>query len=61
MKQKTELMEYLVSDEYLILLERAILSRITLSAKNKDKHMKAINLIRSFTAETTKNDRGMEF
>ena len=39
------LIQYLLSDEYLPLLERAILARYGTSYKNKDKHEKAINLI----------------
>lgn len=42
---KIELCDYLLSDEYFVLLERAILSRIKTTSNNFDKHAHAICLI----------------
>jgi len=44
-ESKNNLVEYLLSDEYLRLLERAVLARYATSSNNKAKHEKAISLI----------------
>ena len=45
---KENLVDYILSDEYLRLLERAVLSRYSTSTNNKAKHEKAINLIKLY-------------
>ena len=45
---KEILVDYILSDEYLHLLERALLSRYSTSTTNKAKHEKAINLIKLY-------------
>jgi len=45
---KSELSEYLLSDDYINLLERAILSRYGTSSNNKVKHHRVINMIEKF-------------
>lgn len=47
---KEKLAEYLLSDEYFNLLERAILSRIRTTSRNFDKHAHAIGLIEDIKA-----------
>lgn len=47
-KEKEELVEYLLSDEYFPLLDRAILSRYGTSRRNKEKHEKAIGLMTAY-------------
>ena len=42
---KEKLVDFILSEEYLILLERAIASRYGTSTNNKAKHEKALNLI----------------
>lgn len=45
---KEKLVNFLLSDEYLTLLERAVASRYWTSTNNKAKHEKAMNLIRLY-------------
>jgi len=51
-ESREKLAEYLFSDEYLFLLERAVLSRYGTSSNNKDKHAHAIFLINDFKANS---------
>lgn len=44
-KAKQELTEYLLSEEYIVLLERALYSRLSTSTNHKNKHIHAINLL----------------
>ena len=50
-ESKNKLVQYLLTSEYIILLERAILSRYSTSSNNKEKHDIAIELIRDFKAD----------
>ena len=45
---KEKLVDFLLSDEYITLLERAVASRYCTSTNNKAKHQKAMNLIRAY-------------
>ena len=45
---KAKLSEYLLSDEYFDLLERAVQSRIRTTSKNFDKHAHVISLMGEF-------------
>ena len=45
---KNNLIDHLLSAEYITLLERAILARYSTSTNNKAKHEKAINLIKLY-------------
>ena len=47
-ESREELVQYLLTSEYITLLERAILSRYSTSTNNKEKHAAAIALIRNF-------------
>ena len=48
---KNNLIDHLLSAEYITLLERAILARYSTSTNNKEQHLKSINLIKTFKLE----------
>jgi hypothetical protein len=50
-ESKNKLVKYLLTSEYITLLERTILSRYSTSSNNKEKHAIAIELIRDFKAD----------
>ena len=50
-ESRERLAQYILSSEYVTLLERAILSRYSTSTNNKEKHEAVINLIRDFKAD----------
>ena len=56
-ESRLKLAAYLLSDEYVFLLEKAVLSRYATSTNNKDKHEVAIHLIRDFKADPDNNVR----
>ena len=50
-ESREKLVAYLLSNEYITLLESAVLSRITTTTNNHDKHEKAIHLIKDFKVD----------
>ena len=50
-ESREKLATYLFSDEYLHLLERAVLARLATTTKNHDKHAGAIELIRELKVD----------
>jgi len=48
---KSNLVEYILSDEYIDLLERAVAARYATSTNNKEKHSKAFDLIKKFRSK----------
>jgi len=54
-KAKEELMEYLLSKEYIILLERALYSRLSTTTNHENKHIHAINLLELY--KSTKDNQ----
>jgi len=56
-ESKEKLVAYLLSNEYVTLLERAVLSRIGTTTNNYDKHEKAVHLIRDFKSDPNNDVR----
>ncbi|HHZ70473.1 MAG TPA: hypothetical protein EYN54_09420 [Methylococcaceae bacterium] len=55
-RNKAAFVNYILSDEYIHLLERAILARLATSTYNKDKHTTAIGLLSLFNQSLNKDD-----
>lgn len=51
MNSKEELVEYLLSEEYVDLLELAILARLGTTRYNEEQHTKAFELLSVFRSE----------